>query len=100
LILWCSSKKKRLESEHLNEDVRWDDGFKLWWGTILEMAEIKGRALALMDMVFYSNETPSSPTSTLGVHIIDEIQWHEEVVPRSKEDWSTTTHPRTTSPTW
>jgi hypothetical protein len=31
LILWCSSKKKRLESEHLNEDVRWD-GFSFWWG--------------------------------------------------------------------
>jgi hypothetical protein len=38
------------------------------------MAEIKGRALALMDMIFYSNETPSSPTSTFGSHVIDEIQ--------------------------
>jgi hypothetical protein len=51
-----------------------------------------------MDMIFDSNETPSSLTSTFGSHDIDEVQWHEEVVRRSKED-QPTTHPQLTNPT-
>jgi ABC-type microcin C transport system duplicated ATPase subunit YejF len=63
------------------------------------MAEIKGRALTLMDMVFDSDISPSSPTSTFGSQVIDEIQQHEEVIQRSKEDWLTT-QPQPTNPTW